>query len=79
MMTGDLSTYFTETWFGGGYIQVPIFIYGFFNQVVIELHKYICMVKDKETINHRSRFQVIQETASLLIKSLVDRLSLIMK
>lgn len=27
----DLAGYFTETWFNGEYVQIPIFIYGFFN------------------------------------------------
>jgi hypothetical protein len=30
-MTPDLESYFTETWFLGGYVQIPLFIYGFFN------------------------------------------------
>jgi hypothetical protein len=35
----SLNSYFTETWFKGAYLQVPIFVYGFFNQLTVDFSK----------------------------------------
>ncbi|CDW79380.1 UNKNOWN [Stylonychia lemnae] len=70
----DLSVYFTKTWFKGKWMQVPIFIYGFFNQLCMEIHLLKKIIKEKEQINFRQLSSIMLESSSQIVKNLVKRM-----
>ena len=69
----DLASYFIETYFQGQYVQVPIFIYGFFNQLTIDLWNLNKLIKDKQTVNHRPVVQILNEATQGVIKALIEK------
>jgi len=77
-MTPDLECYFTETWFNGSYHQIPLFIYGFFNQLCLDLYSFLTVLGGDLTettlLARRSVSQIMSEVCTQIVKALVDRM-----